>query len=135
MLQAGFNTVKIEIVSFSMGESMALCIGKKMTAYRRSGVSDTSREVVTETLNVMGMTWMRDTTLNDNLLAQIANVLSIRHHRFGVMAQEEGYYIDVKAQQSASVSKNNDAAAVKAYFKAMNHLASALEHGGLEQMQ
>jgi RHS repeat-associated protein len=108
---------------------------KEMMAYRRSGVSDTSREVLTETLNVIGMTWMRDTTLNDNLLAQIANVLSIRHHRFGVMAQEEGYYIDVKAQQSASVSKNNDAAAIKAYFKAVNHLASALEHGVLEQMQ
>ncbi|MCG8642563.1 MAG: choice-of-anchor D domain-containing protein, partial [Desulfobacterales bacterium] len=108
---------------------------RQMKAYRRSGLPDTSREVVTETLNVMGMAWMRDTTLNENLLENISNILSVRHHRFGVVAQEDGYYIDVKAQQSASVSRSNDDAARKAHFKAMNHMASALEHGVLEQMQ
>nr|NJM04297.1 choice-of-anchor D domain-containing protein [Desulfobacula sp.] len=108
---------------------------KQMNAYRRSGYADTSREVVTETLNVMGMTWMRDTTLNEKLLEEISGVVSIRHHRFGVVAQESGYYIDVKAQQSSSASRSNDGNAVKAHFKAINHLASAMEHGVLEQMQ
>ncbi len=108
---------------------------RKIKDYRLSGYEDESRQVLTETLNVMGMTWMRDTTLNTNLLNELSDVLTIRHHRFGVMAQESGYYIDVKAQKSSSVSRNNDSDALEARFKAGNFLDSALEHGVLEQMQ
>ena len=108
---------------------------RKMKDYRLAGYGDESRQVITETLNVMGMTWMRDTTLNANLLNELSGVLAIRHHRFGVMAQESGYYIDVKAQRSSSVSRNNDSDALEARFKAGNFLDSALEHGVLEQMQ
>jgi RHS repeat-associated protein len=108
---------------------------RKIKGYRLAGYDDESRQVITETLNVMGMTWMRDTTLNANLLDELSGVLAIRHHRFGVMAQESGYYIDVKAQKSSSVSRNNDSDALEARFKAGNFLDSALEHGVLEQMQ
>ncbi len=108
---------------------------RQMTEYRQEGKSDTSREVVTETLNVMGMTWMRDTALNKSLLAEIAGVVSLYHHRFGIVAQEEGYYIDVKDQLNSIVSRHGDTTAQDAYFKATNHMASALEHGVLEQMQ
>jgi RHS repeat-associated protein len=108
---------------------------RKMQAYRVGGLSDTSREVLTETLNVMGMTWMRDTTLNDQLLQQISGVIDTRHHRFGMVAQESGYYIDVKAQLSSTISVHGEASAAGAYFKATSHLASAMEHGVLEQMQ
>lgn len=108
---------------------------RKMAGYRTSGLSDDSRQVLTETLNVMGMSWMRDTNLNDKLLSEIAGILSVRHHRFGVVAQEEGYYIDVKAQQGTSISRTGDSDAEGAWFKAINFMASALEHGVLEQMQ
>ncbi len=81
---------------------------RKMSGYRISGFSDGSRQMLTETLNVMGMSWMRDTNLNDKLLSEIAGILSVRHHRFGVVAQEQGYYIDVKAQQNASTSRTGD---------------------------
>ena len=103
--------------------------------YRQSGYGDGSREVITEALNVMGMTWMRDTTLNATLLGEISGVLGTWHHRFGVVAQESGYYIDVKAQSCSSTSRHGDAGAEQAHFKAMSHLASAMEHGVLEQMQ
>ena len=108
---------------------------RQLKDYRLSEGGDGSRQVVTETLNVMGMTWMRDTTLNAVLLNELSNVVSIHHHRFGVVAQETGYYIDIKAQKSGSVSRENDSQALEARFKAGNFLASALEHGVLEQLQ
>ncbi len=108
---------------------------RKMAGYRISGFSDDSRQVLTETLNVMGTSWMRDTNLNHKLLSEIAGVLSVDHHRFGVVAQEQGYYIDVKAQQSASISRTGNSDAGDALFKATNFMDSALEHGVLEQMQ
>ncbi|MBT1077348.1 hypothetical protein, partial [Geobacter grbiciae] len=40
---------------------------RQMQAYRESGLADTSRQVLTESLNVIGQTWMRDTTLDANL--------------------------------------------------------------------
>ncbi|MBT1077338.1 DUF6531 domain-containing protein, partial [Geobacter grbiciae] len=88
-----------------------------------------------ESLNVIGQTWMRDTTLDANLLSQIGGVIDLRQHRFGIVAQETGYYIDVKAQMSAVSSIHGDTAARDAYFRTTGHLASAMEHGVLEQMQ
>jgi RHS repeat-associated protein len=103
--------------------------------YRNSGLPDSSREVLTETLNVMGQTWMQQTTLSDNLLSQLSNVIQVRHHRFGIMAQEEGYYVDVKTQLGAYISRSNVTSDENACFKAGSFLGSALEHGVLEQLQ
>lgn len=108
---------------------------RQMQTYRESGLADTTRQVLTESLNVIGMTWMRDTTLNANLLSQIAGTLDLRHHRFGIVAQESGYYIDVKTQFSSTTSRHGNTDATKAYIKASSHLASAMEHGVFEQMQ
>lgn len=108
---------------------------RQMQAYRESGLADTSRQVLTESLNVIGQTWMRDTTLDANLLSQIGGVIDLRQHRFGIVAQETGYYIDVKAQMSSVSSIHGDTLARDAYFRTTGHLASAMEHGVLEQMQ
>ena len=108
---------------------------RHLDALRASGLADNSREVLTETLNVMGQTWMRQTTLSDDLLAEIADVITIRHHRFGIMAQETGYYVDVKSQQGSNISRHGLTANANAVFRAGNFLASALEHGMLEQVQ
>lgn len=111
---------------------------RQLRYYRDSGLSDSSREVLTETLNVLGATWMRNTTLNQNLLAQVSGVLDVWHHRFGIVAQESGYYIDVKVQMSSSLSRHGDpqdTTVKEAYFKSLNHLDSAMEHGVLEQAQ
>ncbi|MEW6221511.1 MAG: choice-of-anchor D domain-containing protein, partial [Thermodesulfobacteriota bacterium] len=108
---------------------------RQLQAYRNQGLADTSPEVLTETLNVMGMTWMRDTTLASNLFAQLAGVIDVRHHRFGIVAQEAGYYVDIKAQLSTVVARGWDTVAEDAYLRASGQLGSALEHGVLEQMQ
>ncbi|PIU80088.1 MAG: transglutaminase, partial [Nitrospirae bacterium CG06_land_8_20_14_3_00_70_43] len=108
---------------------------RRLEAYRASGLVDTSREVVSESLNVMGQTWMEQTTLSDRLLAELADVVAIRHHRFGIVAQEQGYYIDVKTQYVSTISRHNVPADAEAVFKSMSFLNSALEHGVLEQLQ
>ncbi|MBW2109439.1 MAG: transglutaminase, partial [Deltaproteobacteria bacterium] len=106
-----------------------------LDAYRDSGLSDTSRQVLCETLNIMGQTWMEETTLNTSLLSQLSGVISIRHHRFGITAQEAGYYVDVKTQLVSNISRHTGTSAADACFRAENHLMSAMEHGVLEQLQ
>ncbi len=108
---------------------------RQLQTYRESGLADTSRQILTESLNVIGVTWMRDTTLSDNLFAQIAGIRDQRHHRFGVVAQESGYYIDVKAQMFSIASASGNSVNMNAYLKARNFVMSAMEHGVLEQTQ
>jgi RHS repeat-associated protein len=108
---------------------------RQLKSYRLSGNGDDSRQVITESLNIMGMTWMRDTALNSDLLDELSNSVSIYHHRVGVVAQEAGYYIDVKAQKSSNLIRSNDSETHEARLRAVNFMESAMEHGVLEQMQ
>jgi RHS repeat-associated protein len=108
---------------------------RKLDALRESDLDPLSREMLTETLLVMGQTWMEQTTLNSRLINQLGGVLRVAHHRFGVMAQESGYFIDVKTQISSSVSRTTASSSEGNVFKAMGYLMSALEHGVLEQLQ
>jgi RHS repeat-associated protein len=101
------------------------------------GAANTSREVLSETLNVIGQSWMQQTQLGTELLGILGNTRVITHHRFGIVAQEAGYYIDVKAQmtaglpQSAGATYNTGLGA----FQASGLIFSAMEHGVLEQLQ
>ncbi len=72
---------------------------QKLDAYRMQGLADSSRQVTTETLNVMGLGWMVQTELAQELLSQEWGQLPHHHHRFGRMGQElnRGYYVDVYA--------------------------------------
>ena len=125
------------ISDFGHGNAGRLLDSRQRTLdrYRRNGYADSSREVLTETLNVLGQTWMRETVLSEELMNRIGNVNRTYHHRFGVMAQEEGYYVDVKAQMSATIARDGDMAKESAHFRASGLLESALEHGILEQLQ
>src|SRR6185437_15555116 len=77
---------------------------QKLDAYRAAGLSDSSRQVTTETLNVMGLGWMVQTELSHELLCQEWGQLPHHHHRFGRMGQEKGhgYFVDVYLQQDAT---------------------------------
>src|SRR5581483_9459772 len=113
----------------------------KLDAYRAEGYPDSSRQVVTETLNVMGMGWLVQTELAHALSCQQLGQLPERHHRFGRMAQEsgKGYYVDVYMQldgtmpatgyNSLDITNNRQAFDIDSYF------SSAMEHGIIEQLQ
>jgi YD repeat-containing protein len=112
----------------------------QLDAYRLQGLSDSSRQVVSETLNVMGLNWLLQTASADQLLAGQLGVLPQSHIRFGRVAQEtgHGYYFDIVNQSGNFSSEGVDTASqnrqstqydLNAYF------ASALEHGVIEQLQ
>ncbi len=113
----------------------------QLDIYRQQGLTNTSREVVSETLNVMGLNWLLQTEYAARILAVQAGVLHQYHHRFGRMAQEagKGYYVDAYIQLSGDVSVGGaDAANLdlqNRYFALDSYFGSALEHGVIEQMQ
>lgn len=113
---------------------------QKLDAYLAAGYTNGSRQVTTETLNVMGLGWMVQTELAHELLCQEWGQLPENQHRFGRMGQEagSGYYIDVYMQLDGTFSStgyyspdiaNNEEFDVSSYFW------SAMEHGIIEQLQ
>ncbi|HZT21976.1 MAG TPA: DUF6531 domain-containing protein, partial [Verrucomicrobiae bacterium] len=114
---------------------------QQLDAYRQQGYPDTSRQVISETLEIMGLGWMLQTACADRLASGQLNVLPEYIHRLGRMAQEggKGYYVDVYMQESGAFpnsgvdtnSLNNENAA----FDLISYFWSALEHGIIEQLQ
>ncbi|MEI7733692.1 MAG: transglutaminase domain-containing protein, partial [Verrucomicrobiota bacterium] len=113
----------------------------KLDQYRQQGLADTSREVLTETLNIMGLNWMLQTERIFRVLAAQQDMLLMYHHRFGRMAQEfgKGYYVDVYQQLNgnypASGEGINDWDRTDRQFDLAGFFGSAAEHGLIEQLQ
>ncbi len=101
----------------------------------RAKSSDSSSAVLSQCLHVMGQTWLDESALVNQAIERISGVSPIFHHRFGVMAQEAGYYVDVKAQVMSYYSNEFGGMAVDAGMKAGSLVASSLEHAILEQLQ
>ncbi|MCU7967050.1 MAG: transglutaminase-like domain-containing protein, partial [gamma proteobacterium symbiont of Bathyaustriella thionipta] len=97
------------------------------------GMASDSREVLSETLNVIGQTWMQQTQLNAELIGALSDHRVLRHHRFGIVGQEAGYFIDVKAQSGSLLPETSSASS--SGFQASSFVASAMEHSVLEQLQ
>jgi RHS repeat-associated protein len=109
--------------------------------YRQQGLADTSRQVVSETLNIMGLNWILQTEGNEQILAAQDGTLAHYQHRLGRMAQElgRGYYIDIYMQISCDLSSAGDD--TPNFNHELMHIAladtfnSASEHGVIEQLQ
>ncbi len=102
----------------------------------RTRLPDTSPEVLIQSLHVMGQTWLDETALGKDILNPLWGQRPIWHHRVGIMAQETGYYVDVKSQIMNAYSDEEG----NGYFdslamKASSLLDSSLEHAILEQSQ
>lgn len=109
----------------------------KLAAYRAEGLSDSSREVLTETLNVIGQQWLYQTELVRRLNASSdANLINMNYHFSGRMAQEEGFYIDVPLFTILAMTPTGGiVGADKAPNMAPTFFASAMEHSVLQQTQ
>jgi RHS repeat-associated protein len=113
---------------------------QQLDIYRQS-YSNSSPQVINGTLNVMGMNWLVQTELANELMCQQENLLPEYHHRIGRMAQEagHGYYVDVYMQQTQTFPATGlgtaDYQNQSLVFDAGGYFASALEHGVIEQMQ
>jgi RHS repeat-associated protein len=112
-----------------------------LDSYRQQGLSDTSRQVVSETLNIMGMNWMLQTEWTEKMLATQMGISHLFDHRIGRMAQEAGggYYVDVYMQFAGDFSSTGSDAANDAKesrdFDLSGYFESAFEHGIIEQLQ
>src|SRR5260221_73981 len=60
----------------------------KLDTYLQAGLTNGSRQVTSETLNIMGMTWMLQTEQAEQMLAAQLGILPQYFHRIGRMAQE-----------------------------------------------
>lgn len=106
-----------------------------LDAYKRDGLSDTSKEVVTELLNIMGLNWLLQVELNREIVTSQYNVSPLSHHQFGRMAQEQSYYIDVGVVITGNESFVSDHPKAQTGFQLESLFVSAFEHALIEQFQ
>lgn len=107
---------------------------EKLDGYLRAGKTESSREVRTEVLNVMGQTWLYEAELSDLLVSANMNVSHASHHRIGRVGQEEAYYIDLFSQQYSNVSRSTTSEIFLVVPVGLM-FQSALEHAVIEQTQ
>lgn len=113
----------------------------RLNAYLQQGLTNGTRQVTCESLNIMGLTWMLQTEQAGNMLALQKEISEQNFHRIGRMAQEtgNGYYVDVYMDETASYPNNGNSTNVlqsaNTYFDLWAFFASAMEHGVIEELQ
>lgn len=101
--------------------------------YRRAGLTDSDWQVRTEVINIMGLQWYAQTWRAQQIVSPLYNIVPLWHHRFGRVAQEQSYYIDVPLQLSTDNIEDSTQGAD--FFQFSSLMFSAMEHGVIEQMQ
>jgi RHS repeat-associated protein len=125
------------IYAVDAGENLLRARMGKLAAYKESGLAENSRQVVTESLNVMGLSWMRQTENETQALLQAADLQKTTLHRFGRVAQESSFYVDVGLDLGSTFIRRatQPSGDIQAYSRARAAVGSAMEHGVLAQMQ
>ncbi len=106
-----------------------------LTENKESGESEQSDAVLGESLNIMAMTWLNECRLTEKISGELADIIPVEQHKIGVMAQEEGYYIDVKMGLTTPSSQHGNNGDIFQWFFATSGFSSAFEHGILQQLQ
>lgn len=123
------------VYSFANAEKLSRKRQEVLDAYRRDGLAESDWRVRTEVLNIMGLQWYDQTWKQQCVSAPLFSMLPMMHHRFGRVAQEQSYFIDVGLQASAESNRNQDISLERKFFQYGGFVASAMEHGVIEQMQ
>lgn len=123
------------VYSFANPEKHSRARQEVLDSYRRDDVAETDWRLRTEVLNIMGLQWFAQTWRQQQVTAPLFDMLPLMHHRFGRVAQEQSYYIDVGLQTSADSSRNQDTDTEGKFFQYCGFVSSAMEHGVIEQMQ
>lgn len=131
----GNNYAYAFVYSFANPEKHSRARQEILDAYRRDGLAENDWRVRTEVLNIMGLQWYDQTWKQECVTAPLFNMLPLMFHRFGRVAQEQSYYIDVGLQASAESNRNQDPAMERKFFQYCSLVGSAMEHGVIEQMQ
>lgn len=125
------------IISDFGGTSNALLLNRQeiLSASLAENLVDTSEPVRGESLNLIGLNWMKQINSENQLLDELSDRYSVNHHRMGVVAQHESYYISVDLFYSGNGPNGYDSGNLKAQAKVFFSMGSAFEHGVLEQMK
>jgi RHS repeat-associated protein len=130
------------IYSFGNPERLSRVRQEQLDTYRRAGVADTDWRVRTESLNVIGLNWMHQCYQSEKIISGLYRTDPLDHHAFGRVGQERSFntgaisfYIDVGLIFSARNHRTTDFAEARNCSYLTTTLASAMEHGVLEQMQ
>ncbi len=107
---------------------------EKLDRHLRNHLLESSREVRTEVLNIIGLNWLYQTELSDLLVSANTNVSHASHHRIGRVGQEEAFYIDVDTQQYSNVSRATTSE-MSNIVPVGSMFQSAMEHSVIEQTQ
>ncbi len=130
------NTGSYVIISAFGGDKHSTLLSERQRILNRMTVDGTAAdapELLTETLNVIGQTWMQQTQLNGDLLDALSSKRRIWHHRFGLATQETGYAVDMPLQTSSTIPRK--VGPTSSESKPWSFIASAMEHSVLEQLQ
>ncbi len=106
---------------------------RRLNRLLQQGLPDGDPQVVSENLNVIGQTWMRESLLNSELIASMRDHRHVRHHRFGIAGQSKGYFVDIKQQLRSDLPRSTTAS--HSGFLADALFSSAFEHSVLEALQ
>ena len=110
----------------------------QLDSYIDQGLTNSTREVISETLNIMGISWLLQSWQAEKIIAIQTGTIPQYHHRLGRMAQElgRGYYVDVYEQLSGLyASSGTNFPLVSKTYDVVSFFGSAFEHGIIEQMQ
>jgi len=115
----------------------------KLEAYRQQGLPDSSRQVITETLNIMGMNWSLQTEYAARMLGTEIGVLPFNYQNVGRMSQISGagYFVDLYANLTAPINNvglNYDSSTDwkrVLWSDLFGYFNSSMEHGLIEQLQ
>lgn len=133
--QKGDDFAYALIYSFGNPDRLSRARQEKLDGYRRQGLDEDNWEVKTELLNIIGLNWYHQTWLVGQMAQGRYFVDPMMHHRFGRVAQEDSFYIDVGLDFSADMNRAMDFDRKNQYggFRMLFH--SAMEHGVIQQMQ
>jgi len=123
------------VYAFSPGNDLIRHREAKLAAYKAAGDGDETREVRTETLNLIGLQWFRQCALAAHVIDRGTDTVRINSHQVGRVGQEDGFYIDVGVLHAYFHQRQLDETKVKKAIHLWSYVASALEHGVVEQMQ
>ena len=130
------------IYSFGNPDRLSRARQEQLDAYRRAGLADSDWRVRTESLNIMGLNWLQQCHLSEQIISGLFNTVPLHHHQFGRVGQERSFfsgdisfYIDVGLVFSARNHRASNFAEALNCFYLSTTFASAMEHGTLEQIQ
>jgi len=109
--------------------------GRTLSDDLYAGADPMGEAAMGQTLTLMGQNWFLEEKQFKHFLSRTAEVVGITHHRAGIVGQEAGYFIDMPMGYGSSVAIPGGTEGPKAVFRAGAMMASAFEHGILEQKQ